>query len=156
WRISTELLRVGRGWLRVATRPLAHRLAGVVAASMSRQRRGFSRGVVLMALTASFALSVAIFNTTYTSQSRVDAQLSNGADVTVSTTAATGLPAGISDAVAKLPGVAAVQPMQHRFAYVGNDLQDLYGVDPATIGQATSMSNGFFENGDAGRTLEAL
>ena len=156
WRISTELLRVGRGWLRVATRPLAHRLAGVVAASMSRQRRGLSRGVVLMALTASFALSVAIFNTTYTSQSRVDAQLSNGADVTVSTTAATGLPAGISDAVAKLPGVAAVQPMQHRFAYVGNDLQDLYGVDPATIGQATSMSNAFFANGDAARTLQTL
>ena len=29
------------------------------------------------------AISVAIFNTTYAAQSRVDAQLSNGADVTV-------------------------------------------------------------------------
>jgi putative ABC transport system permease protein len=156
WRISTGLLRWGRGWLKVATRPLAHRLAGVVAASMSRQRRGLSRGLVLMGLTASFAISVAIFNTTYASQSRVDAQLSNGADVTVATTAATGLRAGLPDAVAKLPGVAAVQPMQHRFAYVGNDLQDLYGIDPATIGQATSMSNAFFANGDAARTLQTL
>jgi len=156
WRVSTGLLRWGRGWLRIATRPLAHRLAGVVAASMSRQRRGLSRGLVLMGLTASFAISVAIFNTTYASQSRVDAQLSNGADVTVATTAATGLRAGLPDAVAKLPGVAAVQPMQHRFAYVGNDLQDLYGIDPATIGQATSMSNAFFANGDAARTLQTL
>jgi putative ABC transport system permease protein len=156
WRIGTALLRHGRGWLSVATRPLAHRLAGVVAASMSRQRRSLSRGLVLMGLTASFAISVAIFNSTYASQSRVDAQLSNGADVTVSTAAATGLPAGVSEAVADLPGVAAVQPMQHRFAYVGNDLQDLYGVDPATIGQATSMSNAFFANGDATRSLQEL
>ena len=156
WRISAGLLRWGRGWLKVATRPLAHRLAGVVAASMSRQRRGLSRGLVLMGLTASFAISVAIFNTTYASQSRVDAQLSNGADVTVATTAATGLPAGLADAVEKLPGVGAVQPMQHRFAYVGNDLQDLYGIDPATIGQATSMSNAFFANGDAAQTLQTL
>jgi putative ABC transport system permease protein len=123
---------------------------------MSRQRRGLSRGLVLMGLTASFAISVAIFNTTYASQARVDAQLSNGADVTVSTAAAAGLPAGISDAVATLSGVAAVQPMQHRFAYVGNDLQDLYGVNPATIGQATSMSNAFFANGNAAQTLRTL
>ncbi|MDP9331186.1 MAG: FtsX-like permease family protein [Actinomycetota bacterium] len=156
WRIGTALLRRGHGWLSTATRPLAHRLAGVVAASMSRQRRSLSRGLVLMGLTASFAISVAIFNTTYASQSRVDAQLSNGADVTVSTAAATGLPQGIADAVAALPGVAAVQPMQHRFAYVGNDLQDLYGVDPATIGEATSMSNAFFANGDASQTLRTL
>ena len=150
WRIGTALLRRAGGWLRVATRPLAHRLAGVVAASMSRQRRGLSRGLVLMGLTASFALSVAIF------ESRVDAQLSNGADVTVSTAAASGLSAGVTDAVARLPGVAAVQPMQHRFAYVGNDLQDLYGVNPATIGQATSMSDAFFANGNAAQTLQTL
>jgi putative ABC transport system permease protein len=123
---------------------------------MSRDRRGLSRGLVLMGLTASFAISVAIFNTTYASQSRVDAQLFNGADVTVTTAAATGLPPGIAHAVATLPGVAAVQPMQHRFAYVGNDLQDLYGVDPATIGQATSMSDAFFANGSAAQTLDTL
>jgi putative ABC transport system permease protein len=156
WRIGTVLLRRGRGWLSAATRPLAQKLAGVVAASMSRERRRLSRGMVLMGLTASFAISVAIFNTTYASQSRVDAQLSNGADVTVSTAAATGLPAGIADAVSKLPGVAAVQPMQHRFAYVGNDLQDLYGVNPATIERATSMSNAFFANGNATQTLRTL
>jgi putative ABC transport system permease protein len=156
WRVGTALLRRGRGWLTMATRPFAHRLAGVVAASMSRQRRSLSRGLVLMGLTASFAFSVAIFNTTYASQARVDAQLSNGADVTIGTTAEAGLPAGIAGVVAKLPGVAAVQPMQHRFAYVGNDLQDLYGIDPATIGRATSMSNAFFANGNAAQTLETL
>ena len=30
-----------------------------------------------------------------------------------------------------VPGVRSVEPLQHRFAYVGADLQDLYGVRPA-------------------------
>src|SRR5260370_35318688 len=55
-----------------------------------------------------------------------------------------------------LPGVAAAQAMQHRFAYVGTDLQDLYGVDAAHIGEATSMSDAYFQGGDAKATLRAL
>jgi putative ABC transport system permease protein len=46
--------------------------------------------------------------------------------------------------------------MQHRFAYVGNDLQDLYGIDPLHIGEATDMSNAFFKGGNATATLNAL
>ncbi len=156
WRLGSLALRRGRGVMGTLTRPLAHRLSGVVAATMSRQRRSLSRGMVLMGLTASFAISVAIFNTTYASQSRVDARLTNGADVTVTTAAAAGLPGGTADAVRGLPGVAAAEPMQHRYAYVGNDLQDLYGVDAATIGQATSMSNAFFAGGNAAQTLGTL
>lgn len=156
WRLGSFALLHGRRALTILTRPVAHRLSGVVAATMSRQRRSLSRGMVLMGLTASFAISVAIFNTTYAAQSRVDARLTNGADVTVTTAAAAGLPNGTADAVRGLPGVAAAQPMQHRYAYVGNDLQDLYGIDPATIGQATSMSNAFFSGGNAKQTLGAL
>ena len=156
WRLSSFVLRHGRGVLTTLTRPLARRLSGVVAATMSRQRRALSRGLVLMGLTASFAISVGIFNTTYASQSRVDAQLTNGADVAVTTAAAAGLPAGTADAVRGLPGVVAAQPMQHRFAYVGNDLQDLYGIDPTTIGQVTNMSDAFFVGGSARTTLGAL
>jgi putative ABC transport system permease protein len=67
-----------------------------------------------------------------------------------------GLPSSLPQVAARLPGVAAVQPMQHRFAYVGNDLQDLYGINPQTIGQATSMSNAYFGNGNASATLAGL
>ncbi|MEO8476787.1 MAG: FtsX-like permease family protein [Actinomycetota bacterium] len=156
WRVASAALRHGRRVLATATRPLAHRLSDVVAAAMSRQRRSLARGAVLMALTASFASSVAIFNTTYAAQAKVDARLTNGADVSVNTTATAGLPTGIATTVQRLPGVVAAEPMQHRFAYVGNDLQDLYGIDPATIGRATSMSDAFFAGGDASATLEAL
>jgi putative ABC transport system permease protein len=46
--------------------------------------------------------------------------------------------------------------MQHRYAYVGADLQDLYGVDPASIGKATTIANSYFSNGDAASTLSVL
>jgi putative ABC transport system permease protein len=55
-----------------------------------------------------------------------------------------------------MPGVASVASMQHRFAYVGNDLQDLYGIDPSTIGATTPMSDAFFGNGDAAAMLATL
>jgi putative ABC transport system permease protein len=123
---------------------------------MSRRWRPLARGVVLVGLASSFALSVAIFNTTYTAQARIDAELTNGADVTATTAAAVGLPSGTADAVRRLPGVAAAEPMQHRYAYVGNDLQDLYGIDPTTIGAATTMSDAFFAGGNASATLGTL
>jgi putative ABC transport system permease protein len=46
--------------------------------------------------------------------------------------------------------------MQHRFAYVGKDLQDLYGIDPALIRKVTPMSNAFFSGGSANELLNRL
>lgn len=156
WRLSDGTLVRGRSLLARSARPFAHGLSGVVAASMSRRHRVIARGTVLMALAASFALSVAIFNTTYQAQAKVDARLTNGADVSVSTTTLNGLPASLPANVGRLPGVVAVQPMQHRFAYVGNDLQDLFGIDPANIGSAASISNAYFAGGNAQSVLARL
>jgi putative ABC transport system permease protein len=156
WRASSAVLRGGRAVLARAARPLAGGLSGVVAASMSRQRRLLSRSLMIMGLTASFAVSTAVFNTTYVQQSRVDAQLTNGADVAAATTAAAALPAGAVVATRRIPGVSAVQPMMHRLAYVGSDLQDMYGIDPSRIGRATPMSDAFFQGGNAAGVLGAL
>ncbi len=52
--------------------------------------------------------------------------------------------------------MVAVQPMMHRFAYVGNDLQDMFGINPQTIGQATSVSDAFFQGGNAQSVLARL
>lgn len=156
WRVASGILARGRGVLARASKPLARGLSGVVAASMSRQARLLSRGLTIVALTAAFGVSTSIFNSTYAAQARLDAQLTNGADVTATTPAAAGLPAEAPARVRTLPGVAAVEAMQHRFAYVGNDLQDLYGIDPRTIVQATPMSAAFFANGDAKVTLDLL
>src|SRR5216683_1445115 len=104
WRVSSAVLGRRRALAR-ATRPMAAGLSGVVAASMSRQRRLLSRGLMIMGLTASFAVSTAIFNQTYAAQSRVDAQLTNGADVTAISAATAGLPAGSVQKIRGLPGV---------------------------------------------------
>jgi putative ABC transport system permease protein len=45
--------------------------------------------------------------------------------------------------------VRSVEPLQHRFAYVGADLQDLYGVRPSTIGAAGKLQDPWFEGGSA-------
>ncbi|MGH7708908.1 MAG: FtsX-like permease family protein [Vulcanimicrobiaceae bacterium] len=152
WRLA--LVR-GRSTVALVLSGLAGRLGGVVAATLSRQHRLVTRGMLLAGLAVAFGVSTAVFNATFAAQSRVDAQLTNGADVAV--TGLAGAPP--SRDLAKLraiPGVVAAVPMQHRYAYVGADLQDLYGIDPRTIGTVTPMSNAFFGNNDAAATLAAL
>ncbi len=155
WRLSDLMLERATPALTATLRPIAGRLAGVQSASMARQSRLLSRSVVLVALAVSFAVSVAVFNTTYSNQARVDAQLTAGADVAV-TAGSNGLPAGLAAKVGRVAGVTAAVPMQHRLAYVGNDLQDLYGIDAARIGDATTISDAYFQGGSAAATLGKL
>ena len=82
WRLADLLLGRGRPVL-AALRPLAGGLAGPVPPGMSRQRRPLARAIVLLALAIAFAVSTATFNATYAQQAEADAQLTNGADVTV-------------------------------------------------------------------------
>ncbi len=128
-------------------------LARFAAAAVGHQRSRLSRDVVLFVVAISFAVATAAFDATFNAQSLVDAELSNGADVTV--TGAASDP-NLGTRFAALPGVAALQPMQHHFAYVGSDLQDLYGVDARHIGEATRLSDAFFQNSSAGNTLAKL
>jgi putative ABC transport system permease protein len=154
-RLFSLFLMKGAPFLKTALSPLAKDFAKPVSASMSRESGRITKGVVLVALAVSFATSTAIFNTTYEQQATVDATLTNGADVTVTGTIDNPASATL-DMIRKVNGVAAAEPMQHRYAYVGNDLQDLYGIDPTTIAKATAMSNAYFGNADAKATLASL
>ena len=134
--------------------PIAGRLAPVVAASLATQARRITLGVVMTALAVSFGTSTAIFNATYQAQARVDAMLTNGADVALFGTSAA--PASLHLAkLAALAGVTA-EPMQHRFAYVGSDLQDLYGINTATIRGVTQLSDAFFSGSTAAQAMTKL
>jgi putative ABC transport system permease protein len=113
--------------------PLTGRLARPGAAAFTRQRRLLARSIVLLALAVSFAVSIAVFSATYRQQVQADAQLTNGADVTVIPAPGTRAAPGQVAALAAISGVHRVEPIQHRFAYVGANLQDLYGVRPGTI-----------------------
>ncbi|MFL0198506.1 FtsX-like permease family protein [Clostridium sp. WILCCON 0269] len=155
-RIFNSFLGKGRKVLSKIIKPVAGKLSPMVSASLSRERSFVTRGILLVALAVSFAVSTSIFNTTYNMQSKVDAQLTNGSDVTVTGIVPFEKGDKRVEQLKTLQGVVGIQLMQHRFAYVGNDLQDIYGIDPTHINDATTISNAYFENNDAQKTLETL
>lgn len=156
WRLADLLLGPGRRLLGGLLRPAAGNLSQTSATMMSRQRRIIARSAALVGLALSFAISTATFNATYRQQAEVDAQLTNGADVTVQTSPGAQTSPSYAATLARVPGVVAVQPMQHRFAYVGSDLQDIYGINPATITRATSLQDPYFQGASASQTLQRL
>ena len=156
WRLTDLALGRGRALLRHALRPLAGRLSGVVANSLSRQRSLLARAIVLLGLALAFAASTATFNATYRAQAEVDAQLTNGADVTVTPSPGTDTPPADARRLTAVPGVRAVEPIQHRYAYVGADLQDLYGVRPNSITNATALQDTYFQGGTARQLMDRL
>ena len=58
--------------------------------------------------------------------------------------------------MASVPGVAATTPVDHSYAYVGPDLQDTYGIDPATFSGATSLRDSYFLGGSASQPMSRL
>jgi putative ABC transport system permease protein len=156
WRVADLLIGHGRPLLRRALRPLTGSLAGPVSAGLARQRRPLVRAIVLLAMAISFAVSTAVFNATYAQQAEADALLTNGADVTVVQPPGTAGPPGRAAAIATVPGVIGVEPMLHRFAYLGSDLQDLYGVRPDTIASATALQDSYFSGGTTAGLMRTL
>jgi putative ABC transport system permease protein len=156
WRIASTFLARGRRAVSGIARPFSGRLAGTVASSMARQHRLIARGLVLVALTVAFAASTAVFNTTYRAQAEVDARLTNGANVTVTEPPASNVGPAAARVIEQTPGVRHVEPMQHRFAYVGADLQDLFGVRPSSIAGATKLQDAYFQGGSARELMDRL
>jgi putative ABC transport system permease protein len=146
----------GRGVLTRVGRPLAGNLASTVAATMQRQRMTIARTLMLIALTVAFAVSTSSFNRTYQQQADVDAKLTNGADVTAAAASRQGFGPDIGTQLSAVPGVRHVEPLQHRYAYVGADLQDLFGVRPSTILAATRLQDAYFTGGTARNLIGRL
>ncbi|ROO87556.1 putative ABC transport system permease protein [Actinocorallia herbida] len=156
WRLADLLLGRGRRFVATGLKPVAGGLSGIVAAGLSRRRGTLSRAVVLLAVAVAFAGSTATFNATYRQQAEVDARLTNGADVTVTQSPGTVAGPGEAARIARIAGVPTVEPVQHRFAYVGADLQDLYGVRPGTVARATSLQDAYFTGGTARHLMSVL
>lgn len=154
-RLLSIVLDKGRSGLGYLFKPLAGHLSQTVSRSMSRQRKLIVQGIVLVVLAFSFATSTAVFNTTFNAQSIVNAQLTNGSDVTVSGSTAAN-PGKLISQLKQIQGVAKAEPMQHRFAYVGNDLQDIFGINPKSISQVTNLSNAYFVKDTAKEAMKKL
>jgi len=130
--------------------------AGFLLASAGRRGAALNRGLLVLGLLLAFGVELGIFTATYDRQARIDAELTLGADVV-----ATAPPAAVSrhrleQRVARLPGVAGVSALDHSYAYVGPDLQDTFGVDPATLQRGTSLRDSYFLGGGADQMLARL
>jgi putative ABC transport system permease protein len=156
WHLAQAAPIRGRAAGAGALRPFAGPLAPTVASFLARQRALLARGLALVALTITFAISTSVFNATYQQQARIDAFLTNGADVQVAQRPGTVVHPSAGAALRKVSGVASVEPIQHRFAYVGNDLQDLFGVRPDTVVGATSLQDAYFSGGTARQLMSRL
>jgi putative ABC transport system permease protein len=160
--IGATLLLVrlrGRGLEWLARRASARNrgsLASFLLASAGRRGTAINRGLVVVGLLLAFGVSLAIFSATYDQQARVDAQLTLGADVTVSAPPDALVKHHLPAKVAAVPGVTATTPVDHSYAYVGPDLQDTYGIDPASFPNATSLRDSYFLGGTASQMMSRL
>jgi putative ABC transport system permease protein len=124
--------------------------------STGRRTRPVNRAVILVGLLLSFSVSLGIFSATYDQQSLADARLTLGADVVVTAPPGGTLsPAEIAQA-GTAPGIRTASPMAHAYAYVGADLQDIYGIEPGRVGGATQLRDAYFNGGTAASLLSRL
>jgi putative ABC transport system permease protein len=129
---------------------------GFLLASAGRRGAALNRGLLVVGLLLAFGVNLGIFTATYDQQARVDAQLTLGADVV-----ATAPPGAVAqhDLVRRIAGlsdVAGVSAVDHSYAYVGPDLQDTFGIDPATLTRGTGLRNSYFLGGSAKQMLQRL
>ena len=126
------------------------------AACLRQRRRVIARGAAGLSVALGLAVSTAIFTSTYDAQGRLDVALTVGSDVAVVEPpgSSAGPPAGAS--IAKAQGVEAVEPLQHRFGYVGPDLQDLYGVQATTFARVAPLQDAFVPGSTITKTLASL
>ncbi|MDX6606027.1 MAG: putative transport system permease protein, partial [Solirubrobacterales bacterium] len=139
---------------RVARRPGS--LGTLLVSSLGRRAAPVNRGLVVIGLLLAFAVSLSIFTATYNQQATVDAQLTLGADVTVTSPPGVAASSSLPAKVASVPGVTATTPVNHSYAYVGPDLQDTFGIDPAHFRSATSLRDSYFVGGTADQMMSRL
>jgi putative ABC transport system permease protein len=124
--------------------------------SAGRRGAAINRGLLVVGLLLAFGMNLGLFTATYDQQARVDAQLTIGADVV-----ATAPPAAVTNdrlvsRIATIRGVAGVTPVDHSYAYVGPDLQDIFGIDAATFTRGSSLRDSYFLGGTASQVLGRL
>jgi putative ABC transport system permease protein len=145
------------GW--VAARAAGERATtpgAFLLASAGRRGAAINRGLLVLGLLLAFGVNLGIFAATYDQQARVDAQLTLGADVVATAPAGVISRHGLARKLDSLPGVAGLTAIDHSYAYVGPDLQDTFGIDPATLTRGTTLRDSYFLGGTARQMLDRL
>jgi putative ABC transport system permease protein len=149
----------GKALAWVAARAAGNRATswrGFLLASAGRRGAAINRGLLVVGLLLAFGVNLGIFTATYDQQARVDAQLTVGGDVVVSAPAGAIAKNNLVSKIAQTPGVAGATPVDHSYAYVGPDLQDIFGIDAATFKQGSTLRDSYFLGGSASQILSRL
>lgn len=155
-RIGDRLLEDGTQLMRGALQRIFGAVGYFSARSISRRSRQLVQPALIIALALSFGISMGVFEQTYQHQQAVDAQLTLGADVVV--TPARDVPQNTSlmEKLKTVSGVTSVSPFTKKVAYVGTELQDIFGVDAQTFLNTTDLSDSFFVGGTARQMMAKL
>ena len=129
---------------------------GFLLASASRRGAAINRGLLVAGLLLAFGVNLGLFTATYNQQARVDAQLTLGADVVTTAPPGAIRRHALERRVAQLPGVAGATALDHSYAYVGPDLQDIFGIDARTLTHGTGVRDSYFLGGSAAQILARL
>jgi putative ABC transport system permease protein len=129
---------------------------GFVLASAGRRGAAINRGLIIVGLLLAFGVNLGIFTATYDQQAGVDAELTLGADVVASAPPGVTAAHNLQARIAAVPGVAGTTAVDHSYAYVGPDLQDTFGIDPASLRRATTLRDSYFLAAGADQTLARL
>jgi putative ABC transport system permease protein len=151
WRVTALVLN--RRVRQPATDPSGS-MPDLRRAVVRRRRRLVARGATGLAVAVAVTISAAVFTHTYDEQARVDTALTVGSDVAV--TVAPDSTTTLDPALARVRDVRAVEQVSHRLAYVGPDLQDLYGIDAATVGRAAPLQDAFTPGSSVSKVLADL
>src|SRR5262249_33777590 len=154
WIGATLLLVRLRGRFvgRLAARAAGRRAsspARFLLASAGRRGAAINRGLLVIGLLLAFGVNLALFSATYDQQARVDAQLTLGADVVVTAPPGVVSKRNLVSRIEHTPGTSGVSGLYHSYAYVGPDLQDIFGIDPSTLTHGTSLRDSYFLGGTA-------
>lgn len=153
WRITSWVTgrRTGR-----FSRGRADGAPELVAATLRQRRRVIARGAAGLAVALGLAFSTAVFTATYDAQSRLDVALTVGSDVAVVQPAGSTVGPDGATSLSGANGVREVEPLQHRFAYVGPDLQDIYGVRASTFARVAPLQDAFVPGSTVNQALAEL
>jgi putative ABC transport system permease protein len=155
-RLATGLLRRSSRGLGRFFRPLFGEVGDYAAVTTARRVRAMSETMIVVALALSFGVSTNIFANTYAQQQRVDAELTLGSDVKVTPAAGHAQTDTFTASLARIPGVAAATPFKTTAAYVGTEIQDIFGVDVPSLRRAAILSDAFFQGSNAAETMARL
>jgi len=124
---------------------------------ITRRAPKIASAVIIVSLALSFGISLSIFIHTYQVQKAVDARFALGSDIKL--TVASGLYQQTTNFIrdiSRVPGVAAISPVESLKAYVGSNLQTVLGIDPQSYILAAGSADSFFTNGNAAQAMQDL